>query len=131
MTGQWRPGGKSTHEVGGDTVASVLRGALGVREAWQAAGLASEQRGAWARAFRRTALPSLVVAPAPSAAVASVTAPATARPASAGRPRRDGTQSLDAHTTRASPSAAERPTEHLVPRMRIIEEHVPFMQIVE
>ena len=56
MTGQWRPGGKSNHEVGGDTVASVLRGALGVREACKAAGLGPEQQGAWARAFRRTAL---------------------------------------------------------------------------
>lgn len=56
MTGQWRPGGKSNHEVGGDTVASVLRGALGVQEACKAAGLGPEQQGAWARAFRRTAL---------------------------------------------------------------------------
>jgi len=56
MTGQWRPGGKSNHEIGGDTVSSVLRGALGVREACKAAGLAPEQHGAWARAFRRTAL---------------------------------------------------------------------------
>lgn len=58
MSGQKRPGGKSNHEVGGDTVADVLRGALGVREACKAAGLAPEERGAWARAFRRTALRS-------------------------------------------------------------------------
>src|SRR5262245_47648962 len=56
MSGQRRPGGKTSHEVGGDTVASVLRGAIGVREACKAAGLAPDQEGAWARAFRRTAL---------------------------------------------------------------------------
>lgn len=56
MSGQWRPGGNAKHEVGGDTVSRVLRGALGVREACESAGLEPKQRGAWARAFRRTAL---------------------------------------------------------------------------
>ncbi|HWO08213.1 MAG TPA: DUF4388 domain-containing protein [Polyangiaceae bacterium] len=56
MSGQWRPGGNANHDVDADTVARVLCGALGAREACDAAGLAPEQHGMWARAFRRAAL---------------------------------------------------------------------------